>query len=309
MPSAKIENTTPFTTYAMTVTARNAIGWGAESPPVEAQFNFNKASGGTPQTGNTSPDYPGADIVTDYNGTGETWAVHTFKSAGTFTVHAANQPWRVLVVGGGGSGGGTYASYGGGGGAGGVISEDEYEGFEQKDYTVTIGNGGYDRASGQSTIVGPLEAFGGKPQNGQKGGDAAQGDSSQGFPGGNGGCTGGECNGGGGGAGGPGKNCSHGKAGDGGVGIGSTINGVSELRVGGGGGSGMGWNPDSSNGHGLGKGVDGGGSTPSAWNHGPGNATDYTGGGGAGCHWKTHSGGTDAGRGGKGLAIIAYRIG
>ena len=40
MPSAKIENSTPFTTYSMTVQAKNAIGYGPESPPIEAQFNF-----------------------------------------------------------------------------------------------------------------------------------------------------------------------------------------------------------------------------------------------------------------------------
>jgi len=160
VPSAKIENTTPFTTYSMTVQARNAIGYGPESPPVEAQFNYNKASGGTPQTGNTDPLYPGADIYEDYLGMGEKWAVHTFITSTadkTFIVESDVHPFRVLCVAGGGGGG--YDA-GGGGGGGGVIAKDQHD-IGVGSYPVQIGAGGGNNNNGGNSVLADLTAVGG----------------------------------------------------------------------------------------------------------------------------------------------------
>jgi hypothetical protein len=109
MPSAKIENTTPYTTYSMTVKARNVIGWGPESPPVEAQFNWNSVN-------NTNyvdvPSHPW----------GGTWRVHTFTTTDQLDVVSSINPWKVVLVSGGGGGGsGWYEHKGGNGGTGGGI--------------------------------------------------------------------------------------------------------------------------------------------------------------------------------------------
>lgn len=76
---------------------------------VSSQLVFGLASGGTLST------------ISNYNGTGQTWNVHTFTSNGTFTVTRASAfGMRVLTVGGGGNGGcgGPYFTAGGRGGRG-----------------------------------------------------------------------------------------------------------------------------------------------------------------------------------------------
>jgi hypothetical protein len=128
MPTAKITNTTPYTTYTMTVQAKNAIGLGPKSPPIEAQFNYNKATGG--QT-------PDGVVEENYNGTNEQWTVHTLLPGDTFNVESAIHPFKVLVIGGGGGGGGDQ---GGGGGAGGA-HETELE-LPSGNITAVIGAGG-----------------------------------------------------------------------------------------------------------------------------------------------------------------------
>ena len=122
MPSASISNTTPFTTYSMTVQARNAIGYGPESPPIQSQFNYNKASGGVEQE----------FAEGTYNGEPGTWKTHTFESSGTLDVILNVYPFHVLVVGAGGAGGTCNTSVHGpvnapGGGAGRVVDIPEME--------------------------------------------------------------------------------------------------------------------------------------------------------------------------------------
>jgi hypothetical protein len=69
---------------------------------------FNIASGG-----NTTTD------VTNYNGTGQTWRVHTFTGNANFTVTAASENFTVMLVGGGGgSGQNSQGAPGGRGGHG-----------------------------------------------------------------------------------------------------------------------------------------------------------------------------------------------
>lgn len=92
---------------------------------------YNSASGGTEST------------VSNYNGTGETWKVHTFESSGTLTVNKSISTFRVLVVAGGGSGGngffnGAPNGLGGGGGAGGLL-EDASRTISIGSKTVTVG--------------------------------------------------------------------------------------------------------------------------------------------------------------------------
>lgn len=97
---------------------------------VASQPVFNDATGGTITT------------VTDYNGTGQTWRVHSFTSSGTFTVTRSNFPYKVLVVGGGGGGGNNNQSAtNGGGGAGGYLY-DASSTISINSYSVTVGSGG-----------------------------------------------------------------------------------------------------------------------------------------------------------------------
>lgn len=53
---------------------------------------FNDATGGT------------IAEISNYNGTGEIWRVHTLTSNGTFDVSSSFEPFRILIVGGGGGG-------------------------------------------------------------------------------------------------------------------------------------------------------------------------------------------------------------
>lgn len=135
MPSASIENTTPFTTYTMRVQAENLVGKGGWSSEASGQFNYNKATGG---------QAPDGVVEENYNGTNEQWTVHTLLPGDTFNVETAIHPFKVLVIGGGGGGGGDQ---GGGGGAGGA-HETELE-LPLGNITAVIGGGG-SRGSGQS---------------------------------------------------------------------------------------------------------------------------------------------------------------
>lgn len=90
---------------------------------------FNSATGG-----NSVVD------ITNYNGTGETWRVHSFTSNGTFTVQSSFENYRVLVVGGGG--GGNTNTYNGGGGGGGGLYYNANQSISPGSYPVTVGIGG-----------------------------------------------------------------------------------------------------------------------------------------------------------------------
>ena len=291
MPSASISNTTPFTTYSMTVQARNAIGYGPESPPVEAQFNFNKAEGGDIQV------YP------NYDGTTETWTVHTFTTANAsqgFNVLMNPRPneWRVFAIGGGGAGGGvnnggSVANYGGGRGGFHVEVTDAV--IPHGMNPVTVGDGGSYNSSyagnpGGTTTIASISASGG---GGGSGGNVAP-------PGPGGGQHGGSGVSGKGGAGAGGAASGS----SGGVGVVSTITN-SSVRYGGGGGGGF---QQGGGGGGNGGGGHGATSAPAYSPRHAGAGADNLGGGGGGA---SGGGGPiyNGARGGSGILIIAYRTG
>lgn len=170
------------------MTLLSALGAHAVSQPM-----FNAATGGTT-----------AD-VTNYNGTGQTWRVHTMTSNTTFTVTKAVQPFSILLVGGGFNGATATPDCctpsnrrGGAGGTGGTYILNTSATVPAGANSVTIGAG-----NGGNTILGAFTTASG-------------------------GTTGGT-----GGTGGPGAG---GAGGNGSVGLTSTITGTSTQYSGGGGG-------------------------------------------------------------------------
>lgn len=125
--SASITNLTANTSYTFTVTAVNSLGSGksVSATPITT-FNFNEASGGTETT------------VTNYNGTGQTWKVHTFSSNGTLNITRSSQPFRYLICGGGSGAGSEFgsATYGGN------VSESSSWSPSTGSHSVVRGNGG-----------------------------------------------------------------------------------------------------------------------------------------------------------------------
>lgn len=129
---------------------------------------MNSATGGTITT------------VSNYNGTGETWKVHTFTSNGTFSIteNYGLYPFRVLVVGGGsgstGNCGGPGVTRCGGNGGGGQVYQNNSILLSASSYSVTVGNAGagggnvIDGATGpagqSSSIAGVASASGGTYQ-------------------------------------------------------------------------------------------------------------------------------------------------
>jgi len=251
---------------------------------------YNAATGGSVKT------------VSNYNGTGQTWRVHTFTGSGTFTVQEGKQPFHVLLVGGGGYGGGGAGSGSGGGGGGGGVLEYASRSIEAGAHAVSVGSAGKNttftgltaRAGGNGGVEGP----GGSGASGGGGGgifgtgkNQPGGSATQGHNGGT-GVDGGPWFGGGGGGGASSKGgnptSSHG--GNGGAAKASTITGSTHYYGGGGAGvtqtaaSGFRWGSPGSGGGGNGNGVNG------------------TGGGGG-------AGGASNRPGGSGVVIIAYQIG
>ena len=113
---------------------------------------YNVATGGT------------VTDVEDYNGTGQTWRVHTFTRSGTFTVTTADQPFRVLIVGGSGPSGVAAGGYtGGGGGGGGVYANDGQE-LNAGAAAVVVGSGG-SRGSWPNAQTPPSGRSAGKPSS------------------------------------------------------------------------------------------------------------------------------------------------
>ena len=276
------------------------------------RFRFNLATGGTV-----------AD-VSNYNGTGHTFRVHTFTSGGTFIVSENTNNFDYLIIAGGGGGGGGYQ--GGGGGAGGMLSG--LASLNAESYLVTVGDGGRRAQSGQVnlngdnstalgvTVIGggrgsgEMQAFGGPANYGATSGGsgggtghsiyqpALQGTALQGNAGGTnwGGCC---SNAGGGGAGGVGGYApSQGNAGVGGAGRSSNITGTVTFYAGGGGGA----NRANSNRASGGSGGGGAGGN----NDTGGTGLSNTGGGGGGGGSNVGTG--ISGAGGSGVVIIAYRI-
>lgn len=103
---------TKAVSYSFRVYANNSAGQSPASNTASVTVSGNVATGGT------------VTDISNYNGTGQTWRVHTFSSGtGTFSISQATHPFRYLVVAGGGSGGrGDNGSFAGGGGGGGGVN-------------------------------------------------------------------------------------------------------------------------------------------------------------------------------------------
>lgn len=171
MPSAKITNTTPYTTYNMRVQARNAIGTGPISGIVSAQFNSGWATiidvtnslnldgcvteNLAPADATENTDVLGTYNYTDSNDVDWHVAVFTDTTPDSQDITFEAGLVEVMVVGGGGS---TYSHKAAGGG-GGV----RWGGFFVEDETVpiTIGVGGTSQGAGSGTWMGEVLKIGG----------------------------------------------------------------------------------------------------------------------------------------------------
>lgn len=233
---------------------------------------FNAATGGVETT------------ISNYNGTGQTWKVHTFNSNGSINVTSAVSPFSVLVLGGGDNGGSnrldccTVGNRGGGnGGNGGKYILSTSQTLLEQNISVTVGG------AGGNSLLGSLNS-----SSGSTGG------------------TGGTGAGGGGGNGGNGS-----------VGLTSTITGSSVQYSGGGGGGAHG--TGCCGGFGGGTGAAGGGngagaSTDCCAVGGSGNGSAASanrgsgGGGGSVSSQQYNSASRSGGAGGSGVVVVAYRI-
>jgi hypothetical protein len=269
------------------------------------------------------------------------YTIHTFISAGTFTVTSGGD-MEYLIVAGGGAGG---YNHGGGGGGGGVLTGTLY-GLENGSYTITRGAGGAFVSAGtggngsNSTALG-LTAIGGggggkgygpngsvqaqAGANGSSGGSGGgggpfhvggagtAGPPIQGYVGGNGINNGSQAGhgGGGGGAGGVGGNGlisgenNQGVSGKGGIGLVSLISGSSSQYAGGGSGGRWGGSLTTDVAGGVGSASGGGGiggaKTTPEAYYATAGTSNTGGGGGGG-----GDGGANGANGGSGIVIIRY---
>jgi hypothetical protein len=216
--------------------------------------------------------------------------------------------YLVVAGGGGGGQGALNIDNGGGGGAGGLLTA-SITLSSGTAYTVTVGAGGANNASGSNSLISTIATsigggYGASPfvpilagSGGSGGGGSgvaprligASGTAGQGFAGGNGASGAG---GGGGGAGAVGNNTVGTTAGNGGVGVSSSVSGAAVFYGGGGGGGGS-----------ISLGGNGGGGNGALTTVGTaGTANTGGGGGGGGGNGASHVGGA----GGSGIVIISY---
>lgn len=127
-------------------------------------------NGGTPVLYNEAVGGTVTEIA-DYNGTGQTWRVHTFTSSGTLDVLNDADPngFRVMVAGGGGSGGYSwhYGWTGGWGGRGETVTDDALM-VSTGAISVTVGG-----ASVFESLTGRRGGNGGDAGDGYHGGGGA----------------------------------------------------------------------------------------------------------------------------------------
>jgi hypothetical protein len=106
---------------------------------------FNSATGGSVTT------------VSNYNGTGETWKVHTFTGSGTLSVTSAPLEFNILVVNGGTGGGDANCSRGYPGGSGGNMRVFTGISIPTGSIPIVVGagssRGAYPRPAGGSSSV------------------------------------------------------------------------------------------------------------------------------------------------------------
>lgn len=164
MPSAKINNTTPYTTYNMRVQARNTIGTGPISGTVSAQFNTVAAEFDEDQS--ISGEF--LDFTDPY---GVMWRIARFDNDG-FARLVLKKPGaaQLLVVGGGGGGGGYGCGgtdYAGGKGGSGGFYYQPWQDLEETQYDMDIGvagRGGGNQSlgtEGGDTVFGDVVTCGG----------------------------------------------------------------------------------------------------------------------------------------------------
>jgi len=142
-----VSNTQPDTEYVVTVYGVNAAGRGKSARTDPFLMNYNAAEGS-----GSNYDYKEQD---DWNGTGQKWAVHTYRANGTFTVRSDVEPFHVLVVAGGGNGAGQWGNnaqgfVGGSGGSGGVIytkDSNNHVTAPQGDYPIVVGGQNVDSSA------------------------------------------------------------------------------------------------------------------------------------------------------------------
>ena len=251
LTSATVTGLSNFLTYIFRVSAINAVGTGTTSGNSAGAAQFNAASGGSENT------------ISNYNGTGQTWKVHTFTGNGTLTISRSITTYNALIVAGGG-GGAIGVTDGGGGGAGGLISVTN-QSISAGSYGITVGAGGNARDAafgdsspwyGKNSSFSSWTAIGGGPagwgphaagSGGSGGGNTggggptagAAGTAGQGYAGAGGGAgyIGGYVAGGGGGAGGSGLWNTTWTQANGGPGVSNNITGSSYTYSAGGCGS------------------------------------------------------------------------
>jgi hypothetical protein len=149
--AANVTGLTDYQTYVVRVAAVNIVGQGSYSTTSASAVLRNAATGGS------------TTDVGNYNGTGQTWRLHTFEAAGSWTFTASQSPhtYRVFVLGAGGDGGN-----GGNPGQGGSVARNSSFAIPAGAYTVTVGN----RPGGTSSIGALVSASGGASQTGGAGG-------------------------------------------------------------------------------------------------------------------------------------------
>lgn len=246
------------------------------------------------------------------DGSSNVYAVHTFKTGGTFTPSEAIDI-DALIVGGGGGGGNSDSGLSVGGGGGGAQANYQTNiSVTAQNYTISIGNGGASATDGNDSTAFGYTGEGGGYGGGGVGAASSQVNSAGGggrghwqgslmtggtgtFDGGD-GFSGNENGGGGGGNGGVGADATSTTGGNGGNGASTTdIFASGTQYYGGGGGGGSLVNTAGTGTHGGGNGTK---TTGSA-------ATANTGSGGGG------AGGTNSrsgGQGGSGIVIIRYAV-
>lgn len=190
---------------------------------------YNAATGGTT-----------ADVA-NYNGTGQTWRVHTFTSNGNFIVTDVSSTFSALVVAGGGDGtlnyvGGVPTGTTVGGGAGGMLTDTALT-LVPTTYAVVVGVNGRPGGTSSFHTISTTGGGGGRYANSGGGNAGINGGSGGGGTGDSGGLAGGTGISGQGYAGGAGTNNNGGSGGgaggagvtggNGGVGRASTITGSS----------------------------------------------------------------------------------
>lgn len=143
------------------------LTFGAEHTFKVRAYDAGGLFGGWSSTKSVTPSWSEATggTVTDipnYNGSGETWRVHTFTGNGTLTVTKSGAPFRVFLVGGGGGGGGFDGNWHGNGGSGGFDTQNDAAVIPAGAHAVVVGGGGtyYGEGTGSNGGTGGTSSIG-----------------------------------------------------------------------------------------------------------------------------------------------------